>query len=206
MQTLRATTGLATAYAVANRDDTETVKAWDEAGATVLYAEGVSFAAKVNAGYEQTTEPWLFITGDDVRFHPGWLDHAQRPRPATTWSAPTTWATRGSCAGEHATHMLVRRRYVDEVGASWDGPGVVCHEGYRHWFVDDEIVTAARQRNTFGFAPGAVVEHLHPLWGKAETDAVYELGQQSQVADRALFTDRAARLDQASAQPAGRAS
>jgi hypothetical protein len=46
MQTLRATTGLATAYAVANRDDTETVKAWDEAGATVLYAEGISFACQ----------------------------------------------------------------------------------------------------------------------------------------------------------------
>ena len=51
-------------------------------------------------------------------------------------------------SGEHGTHLLIRRSYIDEVGASWgtDGkgtPGEVCHDGYTHMYVDDEIVTAA---------------------------------------------------------------
>ena len=191
MASLRATTGLAAVYAVATFDDPDTVKAWEEAGATVLYADGISFASKVNAGYAQTSEPWLFLTGDDVRFHPGWLDHAQA-------AAGDDYDVVGTndlgnprvMRGEHATHMLIRRSHADKVGASWDGPGSVCHEGYRHWYVDDEIVTAARQRGVFAHAPGAVVEHLHPLWGKGETDDVYELGRASQAADRDLFQKR----------------
>jgi len=191
MQTLRATTGLATVYAVANHDDPETAKAWDEAGATVLYAEGISFACKVNEGYSQTTEPWLFLTGDDVRFHPGWLDHAQAAAAGRDVVGTNDLGNPRVIRGEHATHMLIRRRYVDEVGASWDGPGAVCHEGYRHWFVDDEIVTAARQRNTFAVAPGSIVEHLHPLFEKGEADEVYRIGIEAAPQDQVLFVERA---------------
>ena len=191
MASLRASTGMAAVYAVANADDHETIKAWDAAGATVLYAEGVSFAAKVNEGYRQTTEPWLFLVGDDVRFHPGWLDHAQ----ATAGDDFDVIGTNDLgnprvMRGEHATHMLIRRSHADRVGASWDGPGVVCHEGYRHWFVDDEVVTAARQRGVFAFAPGSVVEHLHPNWGKGEEDETYRLGQSHVDKDRATFAKR----------------
>ena len=192
MASLRATTGLATVYAVATFDDADTAKAWEAAGATVLYADGISFASKVNAGHAQTTEPWLFIVGDDVRFHPGWLDHAQAASAGHDVVGTNDLGNPRVMRGEHATHMLIRRTYADAVGASWDGPGSVCHEGYRHWYVDDEIVTAARQRGAFAHAPGAVVEHLHPLWGKGSTDDVYELGQESQAADRDLFQKRLA--------------
>jgi len=190
MASLRATTGLASVYAVANVDDTDTVKAWQDAGAEVLYADGISFAAKVNAGHAQTTEPWLFITGDDVRFHPGWLDHAQAAGGSVVGT--NDLGNPRVMRGEHATHMLIRRSYADEVGASWDGPGSVCHEGYRHWFVDDEIVTAARQRGAFAFAPGAVVEHLHPAWGKSEDDETYRIGQAAAPQDRERFEERCA--------------
>ena len=190
MATLRATTGMATAYAVANHDDPETVKAWEAAGAQVLFADGISFASKVNAGYAQTSEPLLFIVGDDVRFHPGWLDHAQAVGADVVGT--NDLGNPRVIRGEHATHMLIRRGYVEETGGSWDGPGSVCHEGYRHWYVDDEIVTAARQRGAFGFAPGSVVEHLHPSWGKGETDDVYELGQSTVVQDRETFEGRCA--------------
>ena len=75
--------------------------------------------------------------------------------------------------GDHATHLLIPAAYIDEHGASWDGPKVVCHEGYRHWYVDDEIVTAAKQRGVWAMALGLQVEHLHPVWGKAENDDTY---------------------------------
>ena len=87
---------------------------------------------------------------------------------------------------------MVRRAYIDEQGASWDGPGVVCHEGYAHWFVDDELVTAAKQRDTWTAAPHAKVEHLHPLWGLAEDDETYRLGREHIAEDKTLFEKRLA--------------
>lgn len=196
MESLRASTGLAKVYAVADYDDHETIRAWKDAAAQVIMHAGDhpgTFAEKVNVGYENTNEPWLFLVGDDVRFHPGWLDHAQAAAGTSRHVIGTNdLGNPAVMRGEHATHLLVRRSYVDEVGASWDGPGVVAHEGYSHWFVDNEIVTAARQRDAWAMALGSVVEHLHPLWGKGEPDEVYELGTKHAHADRALFEKRVA--------------
>jgi hypothetical protein len=194
MDSLRASTGLARAYAVARPDEPEAIAAWKAAGADVITDPGcATFAERINAGYRQTGEPWLFVTGDDVRFQPGWLDHAQAVAGASHHVIGTNdLANPRVTAGHHATHMLVRRSYAAERGASWDGPDVVCHEGYRHWFVDDEIVTVAKQRGVWAMALGSRVEHLHPLYGTAEMDEVYELGQSHVEADRALFERRAA--------------
>lgn len=195
MRSLRASTGLATVYAIAGADDEATVEAWTQAGAVVVFGDPPvsTFAEKVNVGYAQTSEPWLFLVGDDVRFHPAWLDRAQAAAGDRYHVIGTNdLANPRVTAGEHATHMLIRRAYVDELGASWDGPKVVCHEGYRHWYVDDEIVTAAKQRGVWVPALGSVVEHLHPMWGEAETDEVYELGAKHAKQDYATFRRRLA--------------
>jgi glycosyltransferase involved in cell wall biosynthesis len=201
MRSLRASTGLATVYAVANPDDTATIEAWDAAGAQVLLTDGVSFAKKVNHGYRNTEQPWVFIVGDDVKFHPGWLDHAQNVARITDAEVIGTndLGNARVVSGEHATHMLIARDYIDKVGASWDGPGVVCHEGYRHWYVDDELVTASKQRGVWAPALAAVVEHLHPLWGKAENDKVYDFGQTHAQQDMKLFRKRLAEYSEVAA-------
>ena len=193
MASLKASTGLATVYAIAGPDDDETVAAWTAAGATVVQQDPAvnTFAEKVNAGYRETAEPWLFLVGDDVRFHPGWLDHAQDVAGERFHVIGTNdLANPRVVAGEHATHLLVRRSYIDGMGSSWDGPKVVAHEGYRHWYVDDEIVTAAKQRGVWTMAINSTVEHLHPGFGKGANDQVYELGQSFAVADKATFTTR----------------
>jgi hypothetical protein len=196
MRSLRASTGLATVYAISDDDDEVTRDAWAEAGAEVWVQyrgqQPGTFAQKVNFGRKHINrEPWLFLTGDDVRFRPGWLDHAQATAGDRYHVIGTNdLANPRVLAGEHATHLLVRRSYVDEVGASWDGPGVVAHEGYGHWFCDDEVVTAAKLRGVWAMALGSRVEHLHPLWGTAPADEVYALGQSHAAADRALFEAR----------------
>jgi hypothetical protein len=147
----------------------------------------------MNHGYANTDEPWVFITGDDVTFHPGWLDHAQTVAGDELHVIGTNdLGNPRVTSGEHATHMLIRRSYVDEVGASWDGPKNVCHEGYRHWYVDDEIVAAAKQRGVWAMALGSVVEHFHPLFGKASMDEIYERGQSFAAQDRKLHEKRRA--------------
>lgn len=191
---LRASTGLARCYAVCDADD-PAADAWSEAGAAVIEndSEKGSFAAKANCGYRHTTEPWLFLAGSDVTFRPGWLDHAQHVAGAYGAAVVGTndLGNPRVTSGDHATHMLIARGYIDAQGASWDGPGVVCHEGYRHWFCDDEIVTAAKQRGLWQMALGAIVEHHHPAWGKAPTDEVYALGQSAASEDRQRWERRA---------------
>lgn len=212
MRALRASTGLATVWAVCDATDDETRNAWTAAGARVvsiavaggrvwtplegaLMPEGPflpgTFAQKVNAGFKATSQPWVFVCGDDVRFHAGWLDHAEATAGDRYHVIGTNDLSNARVvSGEHSTHLLMRRSYVEEQGGSWDGPGVLAHEGYGHWFVDDEIVLAAKQHNAWAMALGSIVEHLHPIFGKAEDDDVYRLGQARAKKDQAHFKER----------------
>jgi len=194
MQSLRASSGLATAYAIVDPDDSETYTAWLEAGAEIILAEqGKStFPCKANLGYAKTTEPYLLFTGDDVNFHPGWWDHALH---VATLHGKDVVATNDLgnprvMDGTHATHPVMRRSYIADHGASWDGPGTVCHEGYRHWYCDNEWTIVAQSRNAYASALGSVVEHEHPAWGKSKDDAVYRKGQAHADQDRRLFERR----------------
>lgn len=186
--TLRASTGLAELVLVV--DDEDHAAAAKEWGRTVI--QPGSFPVKVNAGYRHTDTPWIKVVGDDVRFRAGWLDHAQLV--ARLYGASVVGsndlANPRVMAGAHATHWMIARDYIEEVGASWDGPGIVCHEGYHHWFCDDEIVTAARLRGVFQAALGSIVEHLHPITGRVETDEVYRRNDAHAEADRELFLAR----------------
>jgi hypothetical protein len=151
-----------------------------------------SFGQKVNRGFEATEEPWIFIVGDDVHFHPGWLDQAMEVARTTGKHVIGTndLGNQAVVSGHHATHMLIRREYVELTGASWDGPGIVCHEGYRHWFVDNEIVEAAKQVDAWAPCLLAHVEHMHPLFSKGAEDEVYRIGQDAAEGDRALWFQR----------------
>ena len=192
MRHLRASTGLATVYAIADDEDVDTIAAWRAAGAEVLIStRGSTFAKKINHGYLNTTEPWLFVVGDDARFRPGWYDHAidTARRANASVIGTNDLANPRVMRGEHGTHLLVARSYVDEHGGSW-GEELVCHEGYRHNFVDDELVTVAKQRGAWASAVASIVEHHHPIVG-APTDDVYRLGSQSFDRDRRLFEKRA---------------
>jgi len=189
MDSLKASTDKATVYAIVGpeKDAGKSAVAWQKAGAQVRVAQGSTFAEKVNAAYKITTEAWLLLVGDDVRFHPGWLEAAQKV--GTDVVGTNDLANPRVLSGEHTCHPLIRRSYIDKVGASWDGPGIVAHT-YGHWFVDDEIVTAAKQRGVWGFAKDAVIEHLHPIWGTAPEDETYRLGYERSEADREIFKER----------------
>lgn len=204
--------GLVDVLAVADTDDHPTVAAWAQTGARVVPFDPTvrphaspwygttrpgSFAEKANRGYVFSTRPWLALVGDDVAFHPGWLQEAQRvalARMANVVGLGDRPGSQGAArlgAGDHACHLLIRRGYVDDLGGGWDGPGVLAHEGYWHWCVDDEIVTTAKMRASWAFAAGAVVEHLHPAWHpEIAVDDTYQLGGERAAQDLALFAAR----------------
>lgn len=148
------------------------------------------FARKINAGYRHTSEPLLFVGADDLDFHPGWFEAARRQlRSGVGVVGTNDLGNARVMRGEHATHFLVTRAYIDAHGTI-DEPDKVLHEGYPHEFVDDEMVATAKHRGAWAFAHDSVVEHLHPLWGKAPTDELYDAHDQRMKAGRRVYQRR----------------
>jgi GT2 family glycosyltransferase len=202
MRSLRASTGMAHVFTVCSEDEDE--RAWEAAGGFGINSNGrVTFPEKANLAVavldqipEYALDEWIFLCGDDVVFRPGWLDQAQHTARLTGAQVVgvNDMGNPRIMAGEMSTHFLIRRSYIEERGASWSGPGVVCHEGYRHCFVDNEIVTVAKQRGVFAMSRASIVEHMHPEYGKAPMDATYELGYEKFEQDEREFRSRVARF------------
>jgi glycosyltransferase involved in cell wall biosynthesis len=200
VESLKAT-DRANVYFICDPDDELEIRAALDAGANVIVSErGHTFATKANVAYENTDEPWIFLCGDDVRFAPDWLDHAEKLSDRFDVIGTNDAADGNGNAtvqnGSHADHMLVRRSYVDTYGASLDGPGVLCSEEYNHFFVDWELVGLAKARGVFSPCLDSVVEHLHPGLGKGPSDLVYQsLQSDKSIADRETWNARKPLID-----------
>jgi glycosyltransferase involved in cell wall biosynthesis len=147
---------------------------------------GGTYPQKVNAGIRATTEPILLIGADDIRPHPGWFEKASRHLSAQIgFVSLNDLGNEEVMAGNYAIHPLVARWYV--------AGGELFHEGYEHIGCDVDASRIARSRGAFAYAPDAVMEHLHPNYGKAPVDATYERGglnEAKNVADQALLAER----------------
>jgi glycosyltransferase involved in cell wall biosynthesis len=159
---------------------------------------GESCAQGWNSGYEQTTEPWVLLIGDDVRFHDGWLDQV-RKLSADYDVIGTNDTTNGVknrkvANGSHSDHSFVRRSYVEKYGASLDGPGSLACEDYHHWYVDMELIKLAKARGVFTPCLDSIVEHLHPGYDGDEdarrADPTYMKAVEHQVEDAETFKER----------------
>lgn len=172
--------------------DEDEIAAVSETGANYLLLDAPpangQFAKKINLGFRETSQEWLFLAADDVLFHPGWASIALRH--AVHVISTNDRANYFVRQGLLAVHPLVRRTYIEEQGGSLDGPGSIYHEGYSHNFVDCELSVIARHRGVFAFARDSVVEHLHPAFGKAENDDTYLIGFRDFEQDRELFCRR----------------
>jgi len=215
MHSLRESGETADVVVMADMHDFDTVNAWRAQPGVTVHQQtyrrqpGGSFAQKVNRAYqldyEALTNPdWYFIVGDDVRFTPGWLSAAMAKAAETGARVVGTndKANSAVMSGVHATHFFIRTDYIREQGASWDGPGIICHEGYHHWYVDNEIIDKAKWGNEWTPCLDSVVEHRHPIFGTAPTDATYELGRSRNSADATLYRTRSAIYNNKPEEPA----
>jgi len=180
-------------YAITDQADSSTRRAWLHAGATVMTStRGHTFPQKAQFAYEHTTEPWLLLIGDDVDFKEGWFDHAAvwMHNRRVCLIATNDMHNPFVLGGTHATHPIIRRSWINDAGASWDGPGFVAHLGYTHACVDSEWSARAWEDDVFQFVEGCKIEHLHPTWGTGRRDPVYELGMKHYHQDHELFRTR----------------
>lgn len=153
-----------------------------------FYCCGGSWAAKINVGLGLTDEPLIFTGADDLDFRPGWITSAAARMTETVGVVGVQdLCNPRTIRGEHATHFLVARWYAELGGI--DGGGFA-PEHYDHNFADNEILETAVHRGAYAFAPDAVVEHLHPLNGRAVDDEVYRKGQAHFGRDQRLFRRR----------------
>jgi len=163
-----------------------------------LTAPRSSCAEKWNYGFAFTEQPWVLCIGDDVRFHEGWLDQARKLSAdfdvIGTNDSPNGVRNPKVANGSHADHFFVRRAYVDEYGASLEGPGILAPEAYKHWYVDKEIVGLARARGVFSPCLESVVEHLHPGYDGDEAarqaDPTYMKAVEHSAEDAETFKER----------------
>lgn len=182
---------------VCSRGDDEQIAACEATWADVIVAPWeaghADFAKKCNLAYRLTDEPWLFQAADDVRFHAGWDTAALAVAERTGALVIGTQDGHNPSvkAGTHSTHTLIARSYVDDPGASMDGPGSVFSDAYGHQFCDTELVAVAKWRGVWAFADGARVTHEHPFWvGRDRMDATYRKGLASSSEDARLFRKR----------------
>lgn len=176
---------------IADRDDRDELDALQAAKADFI-TPGGTYPEKINRAYRETDEPFLFLAADDVAFHPGWLEAATL---AMTPDVNVVGTDDGGvnprvARGVHSCHSLVRRSYCDSPGATADQVGVVLHEGYRHCYVDDELVGVAQKRGCYAHAGDALVEHRHPYSGKVDIDETYRRGRVHILRDKRTFSGR----------------
>lgn len=192
LESLRATCDARVLFCLTpgDRDVLRAVNAHGADFITVTYRPAGDYARKVNAGYQATDEPLLFLGACDLKFHPGWLAAARLLlAPGIGVVGTNDLGSPRVMAGEHSTHSLVTRSYVDKYGTI-DEPGKILHEGYIHEYVDDELVGTAKHRGAYAHAGASVVEHLHPNWGKAQLDALYLQQQRRMRVSASLYRTR----------------
>jgi glycosyl transferase family 2 len=159
----------------------------------VTWAAGAGdYARKINHGYRVTAAPYVLCAADDLLFHPGWdtalLEAAERFDVGVVGT--NDLGNQRTVNGTHSTHPLVARCYIDRLGGHVGHPGSVYFEGYDHQWVDTELVATAQTRGCYAHCAGAIVEHRHPMWGKAQSDATYRKGLARGDDDRRLFESR----------------
>lgn len=178
---------------VADVGDAAERAALEAAGADHITIEGRgTYARKINLAARSSVEPLIFTAADDLHFHSGWFAAASAKLSGPVRVVGTNdLGNPRTMSGEHSTHTLIARSYVDDPGGVIDGrPGMVLHEGYPHEYCDDEFVQTAKARGVYAHALDAHVEHLHFLWGKAEDDATYKRGRSRSSYGRSLYRRR----------------
>ncbi len=179
-------------YFVAQSSDHAEVAAIRKVGLEPILVGDIdrSWAKKINRGYEHTSEPWLLLGADDLKFHEGWVDRVRGLLETHAGVIGTNdLGNRMTMQGTHSTHPLVRRLYARICGTA-DERHKVVHEGYDHNFPDTELGATARARGLYVHRIDCVIEHMHPAWGKGTNDFVYRMGQSKIKLDNGLYVRR----------------
>ncbi len=140
---------------------------------------------------QRNWDAW-FHGADDLNFHPGWLTNCRSLLEPSVVVGTNDLLSKRVARGVAATHYLVDRRFTIEHPLAGVNPPAAYFDGYHHMFGETEFVDHAQSLGRFRPCVEAVVEHMHPLAGKAEHDATYSWGESRAEHDRELYLERRA--------------
>ena len=170
----------------------EACKNTDARVEVVPWKAGASdYPKKMNYGYSITESTWMLLAADDLKFERGWDEEALKRAGEFGVIGTNDCTNRHFSDGKNSTHPLVRRSYVDILGGSADGPGVLIHEGYDHNFSERELNGLAQHRRLYIYVAASKLHHLHPLWKRAPMDKTYMKGSRKFRMDKQTFFKRA---------------
>jgi glycosyltransferase involved in cell wall biosynthesis len=151
------------------------------------------YGGAINYGYQFAKGEYIFTGSDDLKYYHGWDVQVLGVMKGSVRIGGTNdlmhpWVPEG----RHATHYLVDRRYIEEVGCVPDEPpGTFMPEIYDGLFTDAEIIMIAKARGVFAPCLSSVVEHLNFAGGRSVFDGTYRKAHNYVDSDRQKHYDRA---------------
>lgn len=185
---------------IVERDDMDSYHIARGAGAiVVINHRSPSYAGSINSAWECLQPDMFFCGADDLRFNPGWLEEALAN--VTTADHPFHQDTpvvigtndihnQEVARGEHATHYLVSKGYIEHFGGVIDKSAPVLYEGYDHNWTDREFIGTAKLHGSFLPCLTSVVEHLHFTFGLSQMDDTYQKTRRAVDQDQQLYEQR----------------
>lgn len=150
-------------YFVLEQDDEQSIEVATRIDADVIINVGEKrYAACINAAYLETSEPFLFLGADDIRFGSGWLEAGLEAMADPLVSVVGTVDPLHEYE-DQSTHHLVRRTYIEEQSGCMDIPNIVLYP-YHHAYTDWEFTAVAKVRGVYAYCEDSIVEHHHPGW------------------------------------------
>lgn len=159
-------------------DDTDPTRhEYPAAYTQVVRSRGSFGGALAQAGGVFGDATAIGVIGDDNRFvTQGW------DRVLGAWLTDhvgIAYGTDGHWGEELPTAWWLSRPIADRLGLA---PQFV-----RHYFMDNYWLELGRATGSIRYFPEVEIEHLHPLWGKAEEDATYARNARNVTRDRVAF-------------------
>lgn len=148
-----------------------------------------TYAGAINSGYEQTDGEYFFCGADDLKFYPDWASIALEKISEYSVVGTNDMLNIHVQMGDHATHYLVKRSYIEEYGGTIDNSYPVLYE-YLHNYCDTEFIQTAIKRHEFVPCLDSVVKHEHWTKGRNKMDEVYQKSHKTKSKDLQTFNSR----------------
>lgn len=127
-----------------------------------------------NAGFWAATSDWIVIGQDDFTWHDDWLEKVfKRQEETGAFVVGFNDGYEGN-RPEHSVAWLIYRPYAMSTGLCIGFPNVAFNPHYKKNFSDNELCETARYQKVWAYAKDALLEHLHPSFGKSSDDSTYQ--------------------------------
>lgn len=156
---------------------------------SISYSEGYRGCSKAwNDALFLATGELIVLAADDLIFHLGWLDAALEKMSELPEGGGLVGFNDTQLDGnELATHYMMTRWFIDNCLG-----GKVAWDVYKHSFNDCEINERAKRAGRFIYAPEAVVEHRHWIFGTRSQDQTDARALADYTESQAKYTEREA--------------